>query len=666
MTTSLDRWLGFAHRYRRVVASLVYSAVAVVSLAAAFLLRFELEWPVQERLLYLAAVPWMVFLRIVYAQVFRLSHGRWRFVGVSDVGRLTLAVLAGSTTYFLLSWVVPVLPRLPRSVLLIDAVVTEYLTAAVWIGYRIVFERMRRAQFQEGTRRRVIMVGAGDAGQMLVREMQRTPTGMVPVAYVDDDRIKWGTRIHGVKVRGAIEDLPRLVEEMRADEVVIAVPSAQPTQIRRIVELCEQTGRRFSILPGIAEVLMGEAHLSQVREVRVEDLLGRDPVVMELPAVRADVKDRCVLITGAAGSIGSELARQIALHNPGRIVLADQAETPLYYLDLELRGEFPGVDVVPYVVDVAEAYAVERMFAAHKPARVFHAAAYKHVPMMERHPLEAMRNNVIGTWVVADAAGRHGTENFVLVSTDKAVRPANIMGASKRMAELCILEAQRHYAGTRYGAVRFGNVLGSAGSVVPLFRKQLAEGKPLTVTHAEVTRYFMTIPEAVQLILKASLLPELAGHVAMLEMGEPVKILDMARNLLRLVGSPYKPGENVVFTGLRPGEKLAEELVAPEERVLATDVDQVRLIVSDCSPDGTWLSDVELLALKQGNAELLLDSLLDRFPLAANGGRGTEPAVAPVVGAGAGPADGRASRRRRDGEGGAATGRGNASPEEGR
>jgi FlaA1/EpsC-like NDP-sugar epimerase len=245
--------------------------------------------------------------------------------------------------------------------------------------------------------------------------------------------------------------------------------------------------------------------------------------------------------------------------------------------------------------------------------------------MMEKHPFEAVHNNVIGTWVVADAAGRHGTDNFVLVSTDKAVRPANIMGASKRMAELAVLEAQRHHTATAYGAVRFGNVLGSAGSVVPLFRKQLAEGKPLTVTHEDVTRYFMTIPEAVQLILKASLLPELGGHVAMLEMGEPVRILDMARNLLRLVGSPYKPGENVVFTGLRPGEKLTEELVAPDERVMATDVKQVRLVVSDVAPDGSWISDVELLALKQGNTELLLDYLFDRFPQVAPPAPSTVP-----------------------------------------
>lgn len=619
MNTTLEAILAFAHGNRRRVAALAYAVVTTVALAGAFLLRFELNWPHDQVVLFLRALPWLLVVRTAFAYVFRITTGRWRFVGVSDVGRLIGAVFTGTAVYWFLAWGVHVVPPLPRSVLLIEAVGTQYLVAGLWICYRLAFERVQHARHVGGTKRRVLMVGAGDAGQMLVREMQRTPTGMIPVAYVDDDQVKWGTRIHGVKVRGEVADLPRLVTELEVGEVVIAVPSAEPTQIRRIVELCEQAGQPFSILPGIAEVLTGEAHLSQVREVRVDDLLGRDPVVVELPAVRADLAGCTVLITGAAGSIGSELARQVALHSPRRLVLADQAETPLYYLDLELRAEFTAVDIVPVVVDVADRDSVERVFATYRPDRVFHAAAYKHVPMMERHPLEAARNNVVGTWNVADAAGRHGAEKLILVSTDKAVRPANVMGASKRMAELAVLEVQRIHSATAYGAVRFGNVLGSNGSVIPLFRKQLEQGLPLTITHEDVTRYFMTIPEAVQLILKTSLVEQLRGHVAMLEMGEPVRILDMARNLLRLVGTPYRPGENVVFTGLRPGEKLQEELIAPDERVVATDVDKVHLVVSDTldKVNGSWLSEFELRALRDGDTARVLDFMYERFPAVA-------------------------------------------------
>ena len=616
MTSRFEPVFDFAHSHRWWVAAASYAVATTVSLVLAVLFRFELTFPPDQVALFWGGLPWLILIRTAFAHGFRITVARWRFVGISDVARLLAATFSGTAVYFLFSWIIPLLPALPRSVLLIEAVVTQYLVAGMWIAYRMSYERIQHARHADGVKRRVLMVGAGDAGQMLVREMQRTPTGMIPVGYVDDDPVKTGARIHGVKVWGLVEELPAVVVQRRVDEVVIAVPSADPSQIRRFVDLCEQSGRPFSILPGIAEVLSGEAHLSQVREVRVEDLLGREPVVMELPSVRADLRGMTAMITGAAGSIGSELARQVALHGPSTLVLLDQAETPLYYLDLELRAEFPSVDVVPVIMDVADAEAVESVFERFQPQRVFHAAAYKHVPLMERHPLEAVKNNVVGTWVMADAAGRHGAQRFILVSTDKAVRPANIMGASKRMAELSVLEAQRIHPGTSFGAVRFGNVLGSNGSVLPLFRKQLELGQPLTVTHEAVTRYFMTIPEAVQLILQASTLPELKGHVAMLEMGEPVRILDMARNLLRLVGSPYRPGENVIFTGLRPGEKMEEELVGPEERIVPTGVDKVRLLVS--APDdparGTWLTELEAVALKNLDTHKVLGFLTKRFP----------------------------------------------------
>jgi FlaA1/EpsC-like NDP-sugar epimerase len=332
------------------------------------------------------------------------------------------------------------------------------------------------------------------------------------------------------------------------------------------------------MLPGIPEVLAGRAHLHQLRPVQIEDLLGREPVDMELPELAAELKSRSVMVTGAAGSIGAELSRQIALHSPDRLVLVDQAETPLVELERELVERFPELALVPAVADVTDSRAVTRLFEAHMPQQVFHAAAYKHVPMMEVNPATAILNNVVGTWTVARTAGQSGTEKFVLVSTDKAVRPINVMGATKRLGELVILAAQERFPLTSFGAVRFGNVMGSSGSVIPLFRQQLAQGKPLTVTHPEMSRYFMTISEAVQLVLQASLLPDLRGQVAMLDMGEPVRIVDLARRILRLSGSPGRIGEQIVFTGVRPGEKLHEALVAPDESAFATSHPKISIV----------------------------------------------------------------------------------------
>ena len=568
------------HRHRRGVATMVYSGVAIAAYAAAFLLRHELSWPEELTSVFLVTLPLLVLVRIGCSYGFRLGIGRWRFVGASDVIRLGTAVTCGSALFFLLTWALPFVPRVPRSVILLEWVLSGYMTAGIWLLYRLAFERLRRHKGRNGDLKRVLMVGAGEAGQMLVHEMVRNPMGYEPVAFVDDDPFKWGTTAHGVEVVGATEDLATISETFQPDEIVIAIPSATPEELRTIVERCEAANVSFKILPGIQEVLAGDAHLHQLREVRVEDLLGRQPVQLELPELAEDLTGRTVLITGAAGSIGSELSRQVALHRPARLLLADVAETPLYFVDLELRSRHPELDIVPLILDVADRETVRDVLELYRPQRIFHAAAYKHVPLMETHARQAVRNNVLGSWQVAEAAGVFGCERFILVSTDKAVRPVNVMGATKRLAELVVLHMTRQFPGTRYGAVRFGNVLGSSGSVIPLFRWQMENGKPLTVTHPDVTRYFMTIPEAVQLVLQASLLPDLPGRVAMLEMGSPVRILDLAKALLRLSGKPFRPGENVVFTGLRPGEKLHEELVSPDESVMDTSVSKVKLVTS--------------------------------------------------------------------------------------
>jgi len=385
-----------------------------------------------------------------------------------------------------------------------------------------------------------------------------------------------------------------------------------PYQLRAIVEACEVTDLPLKILPSIRAMLTGEAVLQQVRNLQVEDLLGRDPVKLELPQLAEDLAGRSVLVTGAAGSIGSELVRQIAANSPGVLVLFDQAETPLYFLELELRKAFPSLRIEAVVGSVTSLESLDAVLRRFRPGRVFHAAAYKHVPMMEGNPWEAVHTNVLGTYFVARAAAESGAEAFLLISTDKAVRPSSVMGASKRLAERALLSLEASHPQVAFRAVRFGNVLGSNGSVIPLFRRQLEGGEPLTVTHEEVTRYFMTIPEAVQLVLQASVLPESRGRIAMLDMGEPMRILDLARKILRLSGQPYRPGQNVVITGLRPGEKLHEELAAPEEERHPTSAERVSVL--ETAPEFSALPFEVITALEGANVSKLVEYLYSGFP----------------------------------------------------
>ena len=522
----------------------------------------------------------LVFVRVGFALSTGLGTGSWRYVGLRDLLRLSIAATAGSVFFFVITWGFGVTPRVPRSVIVMEWLLTGNLTAAVWVAYRLVFEKMTHHDRRSDEIKRVLVVGAGMAGQMLVREMVRFPTGYTPVGFVDDNPMKWGTRIHGIEVMASVEDLAAISEACEVEQILIAIPSAEPERLRHIIELCENLDIGFKLLPGIREVIEGDANVDHLREVRLEDLLGRNQIKLELPELSSDLNGETVLITGAAGSIGSELARQVALHAPSQIILVDQAETPLYFIDLELRKDYPDLEVKACLVDVTDRTILDQIFTRHRPSRVFHAAAYKHVPMLEEHPWAAVHNNVVGTWLVAEAAGEHGAERFILVSTDKAVHPANMMGATKRVAELVTLCLQDSYPNTAFGAVRFGNVIGSNGSVIPLFKRQLEAGEPLTVTHEDVTRFFMTIPEAVQLILQASLLPKIRGGIAMLEMGAPVPIVELAKNLLRLSGKRARMGRDIVITGLRPGEKLHEELAAPEETVIHTNIEKVNLLDS--------------------------------------------------------------------------------------
>ena len=567
------------------MALLVYASLmlASTSLASAFSVGLDLQ-----AVVWADAVLLGVFLVLVRLPLYWRAHlpvGRWRFVGVGEVIRLVGASVLGSIVVGGLAFTIPAF-RAALGVMLLEIVLTVAFIGGVWISYRALFEYGRRISvprvkspgLSQAKHRRILVAGAGEAGRMIVHQLLRSRQSVTIVGFVDDDLTKLGTAIHGKAVLGSTEDLPTIVTTHAVDELLIAIPSTDPGRLRHIVEVCSEIDIEVRVLPGLDEVLRGKVTLNQVREIRIDDLLGRDPIQLELPELEAELRGKTVLITGAAGSIGSELARQIALHHPRELILLDQAESPLFFIERELVDRKSDTLIVPVLADILDREEIRRVFATWRPDRVFHAAAYKHVPMMECNVRQAVRNNVLGTWQVAELAGQWGAAKFVLISTDKAVRPSSVMGATKRWAELLVLAFARRYTDTDWHVVRFGNVLGSAGSVVPIFQRQIENGRPLTVTHKEMTRYFMTIPEAVQLVLQASLVPEACGNIAMLEMGEPVKILDLARSMIRLSGRTEGYDATIEITGMRPGEKLHEELVAPEESPEPTGIDKVMVL----------------------------------------------------------------------------------------
>ena len=574
--TITDRTVELAQRYRRIVAALVYVGITSCSLTLSFLARIDFDLDSMLDLGFGQALALLVLIRLGVNYQFGLGLNRWRYVGTRDFIRLLSATTIGSIIFLGLSWGLGVLGSIGIPVVLLEWILTGYITGGVWVAYRLLFEFSRVRQGAK--QRRVLVLGAGEAAQLLVAQMFRSSAGYLPVGILDDDITKKGTRIHGVEILGKTDDVEALASNLGVEEIVIGIPSATADELRKIVNNCEPIDLPLKILPGMDEVLDGDASLSQLRRVEVEDLLGRDPIRLELPELEEDIKGQTVLVTGAAGSIGSELARQIAINAPRKLILYDQAETPLYYLELELHDLAPDLEIIPVIASVTDPDAVTQVFDGHRPHKVYHAAAYKHVPLMEQNPRSAALTNILGTYLVGLAAARAGAQAFVLVSTDKAVRPSNVMGATKQAAERAVLHLQEQYPDTSFGAVRFGNVLGSSGSVIPLFERQLERGEPLTLTDENITRYFMTIPEAVQLILRAALLDSFPGQVAMLDMGEPVRILDLARNMLRLSGRPFRLGENVIITGLRPGEKMHEELLAPDETVHATEERRVFLV----------------------------------------------------------------------------------------
>src|SRR5215510_11145225 len=624
--------------HRRAGVVLAGIVMAAGSYVVAVALRFDLSLPPDVVPLVLSTLPTLVLCKALGFWIAGLFSGWWRHVSLHDVVDIVRGNALGSLLFLLAIVFGPGLDGFPRSVFVIDLVICTIVMAGIRVGVRVIRERNTRSEIR-CIDTLVLIVGAGSTGIRLLEEIEsRARRGMAVLGFVDDDPSKQGARIAGAKVLGTIDDLPRLLGTREVHEVLVAIPSAPGAVMRRIAQHCGEARVRYRVVPSLAELVEGRVMFTQIRDVKLDDLLARAPVRLDLPHVRSLIADRTVLVTGAAGSIGSELCRQVAAHGPARLVLFDRHENGMFLLQGELRDRFPAVEIAPVLGDLLLEDQVEAAFAAHRPALVFHAAAYKHVPLAELNVLQAVRNNVFGTLNVAQVAMRHKVTQFVLVSTDKAVRPASVMGATKRAAELVL--GSLAPGPCRFVVVRFGNVLGSSGSVVPLFREQIARGGPVTVTDPEVTRYFMTIPEACQLILEASSAGD-AGSTYLLEMGSAVRIADLARQMIRLSG--FEPDEDIaiVFTGLRPGEKLEEELVDDGEHVTTAVHDHIRVVngVRRVLASG-WLSALHHCVRRSDTAEALrlLQQAVPGYtpsPLAlASMGASSSPPKPPVIRAG--------------------------------
>ncbi|MEW6342895.1 MAG: nucleoside-diphosphate sugar epimerase/dehydratase [Paraburkholderia sp.] len=566
---------------------------------SAYLIRFNGTVPADFRDGALHTLLWVLPVYGVMFRIFGLYRGMWVFASLPDLMRISKAVLAGALVAMVTSVMIQPVPIVPRSVLL----VSPLLLFLVMGGSRALYRATKEFYLYGGLvgqGKPVVVLGAGSAGASLARELSRSSEWRL-VGLLDDDVAKHGREIYGYKVLGAISELPQLAESLKTEYAIIAIPSASVEAQRRVATLCVRAGVRAMVLPALTTLTQGQAFLSRVRQIDLEDLLGRDPVNIDTPHVEALLRNRVVMVTGAGGSIGSELCRQILRFEPAQLVAFDLSEYAMYKLTEELHDRFPGLPVVPVIGDAKDSLLLDQVLSRHAPHILFHAAAYKHVPLMEeQNAWQAVRNNVLGTYRVGRAAIRHDVRHFVLISTDKAVNPTNVMGASKRLAEMACQALQQTSTRTQFETVRFGNVLGSAGSVIPKFQQQIAKGGPVTVTHPEITRFFMTIPEASQLVLQASSMGR-GGEIFILDMGEPVKIVDLARDLIRLYGFSEEH-IRIVFTGLRPGEKLYEELLADDETTTRTPHPKLRIAQARGVPDNLldellpWLMQHRVLA----------------------------------------------------------------------
>ncbi|MFZ2950302.1 MAG: nucleoside-diphosphate sugar epimerase/dehydratase [Desulfuromonadaceae bacterium] len=598
---------------RRLIVFLSDTLLIGLSLCLAFLLRFDFTIPPPQLDLFWECLLVVMIVKPLVFVVTGFYNSLWRYASVQDAveilkGVTLSSVLAVSAVFFLRQFT-----PIPRSIFVLDWVLLFALLAASRLLWRIWRETYVVSRSCDGPR--TLIVGAGEAGSLLLKEIRRQPHAAYSVCgFIDDDPEKKGMKLHGIPVLGGAKQLKALIIANEIEDVIIAMPSADGKTLRDIMDSCKNANVTFKTLPSIGELIDGTLTVSQIKNVEIEDLLGREPVVLDHELIGGYLSGKRVLVSGAGGSIGSEICRQVALFGPAKLILLEHAETPLYEIEKELLARFPEVRIMPLIADVRDRNRIKLVFEEYAPEVVFHAAAYKHVPMMEYNPAQAVLNNVFGSRNIADAAHHSKTRNLVMISTDKAVNPTNVMGATKRAAEIYI-QALSRISSTRFTTVRFGNVLGSNGSVIPLFKQQIAKGGPVTVTDKRVIRYFMTIPEATQLVLQAGSMGN-GGEILVLDMGDPVRIIDLAEELIRLSGlTPYEDID-IVVTGLRPGEKLFEELLIEGEGVLPTAHKKIKVlepVLIELQPIRDKLEEL-YEAARSNSVDELMDSLKKLVP----------------------------------------------------
>ena len=604
----------FLLKYRRMVVVCVHLFIIIASNLLAFLLRFE--WTVPPAYYHMIGItlPVIVLVRLGVFYLFDLHSGLWKYVSTRDLVQIIKAAIFSSAIVGLITYPILSYYTYPRSILVLDSILLIMLMGGTRLGTRMFREKTR---FALDEKKGVFIYGAGDAGELLLRDMLKNPDYThQALGFIDDDERKKGLKIHSVPVLGSGVELERLIHNYSPEEIIIAIPSAKPFQIRKIMSECKKYSVILKTLPSLRDVIKGQVLLNQIRDISIEDLLFREPVKINPENIRDLVCGKRVLVTGAAGSIGSELCRQILKHNPRHLILYDRSENGLFYLDREL-GEKYSRDFFSIVIgDIGDMNRLYMKFKKYRPEIVFHAAAYKHVPLMEDNLIEGLKNNVFGTWNVMELSEQFAIETFVQISTDKVVNPTSIMGATKRIAEMAVRQMNK-ISQTRFIVVRFGNVLGSSGSVVPLFKEQIQKGGPVTVTHPDIQRYFMTIPEAVQLVLQAASMGQ-GGEVFVLDMGEQIKIVDLARNMITLSGLMPDKDIKIIFTGLRPGEKLYEELFDSDEKILPTPHIKIHMAMStangsDAEKFFNQLIELQVSALS-GDKEVVLKKIKELIP----------------------------------------------------
>ena len=581
----------FNSNIRRALALLHDAVAAALAWSFAYLLRFNFELPPNFAAELHQTVYWVVALQMIIFWRFNLYRGIWRYASTTDLRRIFLAVMLSAAAIPLMFWMLRLELVIPRSVLIINPLLLILMMGGSRFVYRLWKEQGLFRNFKLRGEP-VLVLGAGDAAASLAKDLTKSSDWRL-VGFLDDDTDKHGRMLNGVLVLGKLDSLPEWVERLGVSQVIIAMPTSSHQQRKRTINLCNAAQVKALTVPSFDDLMSGKVAVSQLRAIELDDLLGRDPVVLDDAGLHGLLTGKIVMVTGAGGSIGAEMCRQVARFAPATLVLFELSEFALYTIEQELQQTFPALNFVCLIGDVRDAARVDEAMQRYHPSVLFHAAAYKHVPLMERdNAWQAIRNNVLGTWTVAHAAQQHGVDKFVMISTDKAINPTNVMGASKRLAEMVCQALQaaptvQTEANTRFVMVRFGNVLGSTGSVIPKFRAQIARGGPITVTHPDITRYFMSIPEAAQLVLQAGLMGQ-GGEIFVLEMGESVKIVDLAKDLIRLSGFTEEEIK-IEFTGLRRGEKLYEELLADNEPTLPTPHSKLR-IAQARQADAAWLA----------------------------------------------------------------------------